>query len=66
MLKHFQIYELTDIFLMKKLKDFAFLYFKSQLHKLHADEELINCVQEMYKSVNHVNSRMKNAVVEIM
>ena len=66
MLKHFQIYELANMFLMKKLKNLVHLYFKSQLHKLHTFEELISCIQEMYELVNHVNFRMKNAVVEIV
>ena len=54
------------MFLMKELKNLAHLQFKSQLHKLHTNEELISCIQEVYEPANHINSRMKNAAVEVV
>ena len=66
MLKHPRIYELADMFLMEGLKNFALLHFKSQLHKLHADGELISCIQEVYESVNHINFRMRDAIIEFV
>jgi hypothetical protein len=65
-LKHLWVYELVNMFLMEGLKNLALLQFKSQLYKLHTDGELISCIQEVYEPANHINQRMKYAVVEIV
>ena len=66
MLKHSQVYKLANIFLIKKLKNLTLLHFKSQLYKLHTNGELISCIQEIYKPTNHVNFRMKDAIIKII
>ncbi|KAK2763722.1 hypothetical protein FQN54_009338 [Arachnomyces sp. PD_36] len=62
--KDLRVYVLADMFLMEKLKEYAFQRFKAKIQQLWMSDMFIDCIKEVYNTCKN-GDRIRGAVVEI-
>ncbi|OPB42614.1 hypothetical protein A0O28_0037330 [Trichoderma guizhouense] len=66
LLKDIRVYELADYFQIENLKNYAFQNFKTRIKTLWVSENLIDCIQEVYKLPSNVSYGIRTEIAKIV